>query len=565
MGGLATSIFVALALAVMITAVVAPLFEEASLRKETKAASARLAEMIADPLWDLDLNRAEMLGKAFASDMRVVRVTILETESRETRTIERSSTTDTILVSQPVIYQGHLVGTIGLAFDRGIYRAQIVRDVSVATLVALLVLVASFTGMRWQLGKLRESELARSAAEDALEQTNAALAQAQKMDSIGRLAGGVAHDFNNMLGVIMGHVEFALRQTPRGNPLREDLQEILKATTRSADLTRQLLAFARKQDVVPRVLDVNAVVSDSLNMLERLIGEDIELTWTPAADLWPISMDPSQLDQIIANLCVNARDAIPDVGSLAIATTNCTVDEKFAASHADASRGDYVRITVRDNGRGMTEEIASHIFEPFYTTKDVGEGTGLGLATVHGAVLQNGGFVTVDSVVGRGTTFELYIPRETAAGAASTEEQASAAAAGAGGRETILIVEDEPMLLRMAARGLEMQGYAILRAKSPAEAVQLAGEREGAIDLLLTDIVMPMMNGRDLALTIMKRRPSIKVIFMSGYTSDVGRDSFESLGESHFIGKPFTLAALSEKVRSVLDEATTASTKPERA
>jgi len=552
MGGLTVVIVGCLALVVIVTAVVAPRFEEAALRADTKIAGARVAEMLADPLWDLDLNRAELIGKAFASDKRVVRLTILESESGETRTIERSAATDTILESQPVSYNGHAVGRIGLAFDRGIYRAQILRDVSVATSVAMLVLIASLVGMRWQLGKLRESELARSAAEEALQQTHAALAQAQKMESIGRLAGGVAHDFNNMLGVIMGHVELALRRTPPGAPLHDDLAEVLKATVRSADLTRQLLAFARKQEIVPRVMNVNEVMEDSLTMLKRLIGEDIDVSWQAEAELWPILMDPSQLDQIIANLCANARDAIHGVGTLRLATANCSVDATFCATHPEAEPGDYVKLSVSDSGSGMTEDVAAHIFEPFFTTKEEGHGTGLGLATVYGAVLQNHGFITLQSTVGKGTTFELYFPRHGDAVAISARKREYAVSEK--GFETILIVEDEPMLLRMAARALEVHGYTVLRAGTPADAIGVAADHEGVIDLLLTDIVMPTMNGRDLAVAIMQRRANVRVLFMSGYAADIGRDERLATGETHFIGKPFSLGELTDKVREVLDE-----------
>jgi two-component system cell cycle sensor histidine kinase/response regulator CckA len=550
MGGQAAVIVGCLVLVIALTALVAPHFEEASLRRATKDAAGHFAQMVGEPLWDLDIVRAEQLGTAFASDHRVVRLTIVESETGATRTIEKLATTDTILESQPVVYQGHTVGTIALAFDRGVYRAQIVRDVRVASAVALLVLVASLLGMRWQLGRLRESETKLRAADEALQHSHAALAQAQKMESIGRLAGGVAHDFNNMLGVIMGHVELALRQVPAGAPLHSDLQEVLKATTRSADLTRQLLAFARKQAIAPRLLDVNEVVGDSLSMLERLIGEDIELSWTPAPDLWPVLMDSSQLDQMIANLCVNARDAIPDVGTLAISTANCVVDETFSATHADAAPGDFVKLSVRDSGAGMTEEIASQIFEPFFTTKELGSGTGLGLATVYGAVVQNRGFITVESVVGSGSTFELYLPRHS--GAAPQPAIIEPTSDGSG-RETVLIVEDEPMLLRMAARSLEVHGYDVLRAQSPAEAVKMSTDHSEKIHLLLTDVVMPAMNGRDLATAIKARRPKIQVLFMSGYSPDTGRGQSEIPPDAHFIGKPFTVAELAEKVREVLD------------
>ncbi len=550
MGGQAAVIVACLVLVIVLTALVAPRFEEAALRRATKDAAGHFAQMVADPLWDLDTARAEELGQAFASDHRVVRLTIVESESGATRTIEKLATTDTILESQPVVYRGHNVGSIALAFDRGVIRAQILRDVRVASTVALLVLVASLLGMRWQLERLRESEAKLREADEALQHSHAALAQAQKMESIGRLAGGVAHDFNNMLGVIMGHVDLALRQVPPGAPLHRDLQEVLKATHRSADLTRQLLAFARKQAIAPRLLDVNETVSDSLNMLERLIGEDIELKWEPAPDLWPVLMDSSQLDQMIANLCVNARDAIADVGTLAISTANCVVDEGFSAEHADATPGDFVKLSVRDNGAGMTEEIASQIFEPFFTTKESGSGTGLGLATVYGAVVQNRGFITVASEVGAGSTFELYLPRHSGA---DPQPAIVEPTSDGSGRETVLIVEDEPMLLRMAARSLEVHGYDVLRAASPAEAVRVAADHDKRIHLLLTDVVMPTMNGRDLATAIKVRRPKIKVLFMSGYSPDTGRGQSELPSDAHFIGKPFSVAELAETVREVLD------------
>jgi signal transduction histidine kinase/ActR/RegA family two-component response regulator len=551
MGGLAIVIIACLALVIMVTAVVAPQFEERALRAETRAAATRLSSMLEEPLWDLDMNAAETLGKAFASDKRVVRLTIHETESGAERLIERSATADTVLETKDVLHRGQIVGTIGLAFDRGVYRTQIFRDVIVASSLALLVLVASLTGMRWQLGKLRESEAARASAEAELQRTNSALAHAQKMDSIGRLAGGVAHDFNNMLGVIMGHVDLALHRTAPQTPLADDLQEIRKATTRSAELTRQLLAFARKQEVAPRVIDVNSVVTDSLRMLERLIGEDIELTWHPEKGLWPVSMDPSQLDQIIANLCVNARDAIADVGSLNVSTANCSVDAAWCAGHADALPGDYVRLTVRDTGRGMSDEVAAQIFEPFFTTKDIGQGTGLGLATVYGAVMQNRGFITVQSAPGKGTTFSLYLPRASESETANVAKPPTEAASG--GRETILLVEDEPMLLRMTTRALEIQGYTVLSARSPADALHIESGRSGVIDLLLTDIVMPGMNGRDLAQLIVERRAGINVLFMSGYSADATRGKHGPLEDSHFLPKPFTLTELASKVRSVLD------------
>jgi PAS domain S-box-containing protein len=377
------------------------------------------------------------------------------------------------------------------------------------------------------------------------------LAQAQKMESVGRLAGGIAHDFNNMLSVILGHAEMALAQIDASNPLHADLLEMHKAATRSADLTRQLLTFARKQDVMPRVLDLNATVADSIKMLQRLIGEDITLRWQGGEALWPVSVDPSQVHQILANLCVNARDAIEGVGTLTIATANVVSDVELCALHADAVPGDFVCLTVADDGHGMTPAVVRHIFDPFFTTKAAGKGTGLGLATVYGAVKQNGGFVTVHSVVGVGTRFEVYLPRHV--GAAADDDPARRVAPAARGRETILLVEDEPALLSLTSRMLSAQGYAVLEASGPPAALQLATEHLGRIDLLLTDIVMPDMSGRDLAETLRRLRPGLKCLFMSGFSANrlAGISRFD--GEQQFIAKPFSLVALAEKVRAVLD------------
>jgi len=381
-------------------------------------------------------------------------------------------------------------------------------------------------------------------------QLEAQYRQLQKMESVGRLAGGVAHDFNNMLSVIIGHSELVLGQMEPGTALYADIAEVHKAATRSADLTRQLLTFARKQDVAPRVLDLNATVADSLKMLQRLIGENIRLAWQPATGLWPILMDPSQLDQILANLCVNARDAIHDVGTLTITTGNVVLDAAACAGRAEALPGAYVRLSVTDTGCGMSDEVLAQIFEPFFTTKAVGEGTGLGLATVYGAVTQNRGFVSVQSAVGGGTTFEVYLPRHE--GALAQSNGTGPGATAGRGRETILLVEDEPMVLRLTTRALQSQGYTVLGVQSPDEALRVAREHSGEIDLLLTDVIMPGMNGRDLAKTLTAQNPRLEYVFMSGFSSRVvaghGVDD-----DAHFLGKPFSLAALASTVRRVLD------------
>ena len=401
---------------------------------------------------------------------------------------------------------------------------------------------------------------------------------AQKMESVGRLAGGVAHDFNNMLSVILGQTELALLQLDRGSPLYAGLHEVQVAAQRSADLTRHLLAFARRQTVTPRVLDVDREVSNSLKLLQRLISEDIALRWLPAGDLHPVFIDPAQLDQILANLCINARDAIAglgavasggaapggggaggarprDAGAITLSTADCVLDEAFCLAHPEASPGEYVRLTVRDNGCGMTRDVMANIFEPFFTTKPVGEGTGLGLATVYGAVRQNGGCITVASEPGVGTAFDVYLPQHLA----PVEVEAVAGpAAVPHGTETILLVEDERSLLLLARKTLEQLGYTVLAAPGPKEAIRLAAAYPGTIHLLLTDVIMPEMNGRQLAALLVSSRPALKCIFMSGYTADVIAGMEIINGTMPFVAKPFSRRALAAKVRLVLDGAVTA-------
>ncbi len=390
----------------------------------------------------------------------------------------------------------------------------------------------------------------RKRAEAEAAALQAQLLQAQKMESVGRLAGGVAHDFNNMLGVIIGVAELSAQQLDAQHPLRADFQEIHDAARRSADLTRQLLTFARKQTVARRPLDLNETVARTNRMLTRLIGENVHLEWHPGDALWPVFMDATQLDQILTNLCVNAKDAITDFGTLRITTANCAIDASLAAKHADAAPGDHVRLTVSDTGCGMSAEVAAQIFEPFFTTKGVGEGTGLGLSSVYGAVRQNHGFITVSSILGHGTTFEIYLPRYVGPGEVA---QQGADAAPARGPETILVVEDEPRLLQLTTRALERSGYKVLTAADPAAALALETAYAGTIDLLLSDVVMPQMNGRSLADAMRLRRPRIKWLFMSGFTTDVTGVNGMLDDAERFIGKPFSISALNAKVREVLD------------
>ncbi|MCX6545987.1 MAG: ATP-binding protein [Acidobacteria bacterium] len=401
-------------------------------------------------------------------------------------------------------------------------------------------------------GRKRSEDVLRNLkkAEEARDKMEAQFLQAQKMEAVGRLAGGVAHDFNNMLGVILGHVELAIEQVDPGHPLVADLEGIRAAANRSADVTRRLLAFARKQTVAPRILDLNETMVGMLAMLRRLIGEDINLAWQPGADLWSIKMDPSQIDQILANLSVNARDAIADVGTITIETRNSMLDADYCANHLGSTPGEYVRFSVSDTGCGMDADTLSHLFEPFFTTKAVGKGTGLGLATVYGAVRQNNGFIDVSSKPGRGTTFTIYLPRDRSnAKPVQTEGVEGAALRG---DETILVVEDEPALLKLTTLMLKRQGYTVLVARSPGEAIRLATDYAGQIHLLLTDVVLPEMNGWDLAAHVLSVYPDIQRLFMSGYTSDVVTQHGVLDHGVYFIQKPFSREDLGAKVREAL-------------
>jgi PAS domain S-box-containing protein len=381
-------------------------------------------------------------------------------------------------------------------------------------------------------------------------QAEEALRQAQKMETIGQLAGGVAHDFNNMLQVISSYVEMSLTKARAGQPLHKYLLEIRRAAQRSAEITSQLLAFARKQTVSPKVLDLSDAVARSQKMVQRLVGEDIELAWLPGFELWPVMIDPTQLDQIVANLAANARDAIGGVGRLTIETEKFTCDEEFCAAHADSRVGDYVLLSVSDDGQGMGKETMSHLFEPFFTTKGPGKGTGLGLATIYGIVKQNNGFIDVFSTPGHGTTFKVYLPR---AGGTTAAEQLPGQAAPRAGTETVLFVDDEAAILEMAKDSLEQLGYTVLTASSPEEAIRRSETWVGSIHLLITDVVMPQMNGRQLSERVIAMRPALKCLYMSGYTADVIANRGILEEGVNFIAKPFSLTGLCEKVRKVLD------------
>lgn len=377
------------------------------------------------------------------------------------------------------------------------------------------------------------------------------LNQAQKLESVGRLAGGVAHDFNNMLSVIRGNADLAEGEAGLPSRVKEYILEITRAADRSADLTRQLLAFARKEEVSPRLIRLNNALDGMLKMLNRIIGEDIELEWLPGKGVWPVKMDPSQLDHILVNLCVNARDAIKTDGRIAIETRNIKIDEGFCDTHPGARPGEFVMLAVRDNGEGIPKSVLPNIFDPFFTTKGRGKGTGLGLSTVYGVTRQAGGFITVYSEPGLGSVFHIYLPRVQDTDNNRPENEKSDASPR--GTETVLLVEDEVSILSMIANILEKQGYTVMSTESSVEAVELAASFNGRIDLLLTDVIMPKLNGKDLSAIIRKDRPDLRVIFMSGYTADVIHKSDIERIDGRFIQKPFSNEDLLKTIREILE------------
>jgi PAS domain S-box-containing protein len=372
--------------------------------------------------------------------------------------------------------------------------------------------------------------------------------QSQKMEAIGQLAGGVAHDFNNMLTVIQGLSELSRLKVPEGEELWQYLTQITKAAQRSSDITRQLLAFSRKEIVAPRPVNLNELVRDAQKTLFRLIGEDIRLMFQPAAGLWSVRIDPSQMDQILVNLAVNARDAMPNGGVLSIESANVTIKDTSLLYHIDATPGDFVQLTISDSGVGMDKETQEHIFEPFFTTKETGKGTGLGLSTVYGIVTQNKGFITVYSEPGQGTSFRLFFPRIIEE--VHVEEKVPVAVPS--GTGTVLLVEDDNMVRWMTTQTLELSGYTVIQAESPREAIDLCEKEETAIDLILTDVVMPGMNGREMMEIIRLIRPGIRTLYMSGYTRDLVAQRGVVDEGMHFIQKPFNMTTLVDKINEVM-------------
>ncbi|MBI9104957.1 MAG: PAS domain-containing protein [Spirochaetales bacterium] len=377
------------------------------------------------------------------------------------------------------------------------------------------------------------------------------LAQAQKMESVGQLAGGVAHDFNNMLSVILGYTELALEQVEPSSSMYHKLQEIYNASRRSADITKQLLAFARKQTIEPEILDLNTSLENILLLLRRLIGENITLSWLPGEGLGQIKMDPSQLDQLLTNLCINSRDAIAGVGKITVETDMISFDDEYCEDHPGFISGDYILLAVSDDGCGMDKEILLKIFEPFFTTKEIGQGTGLGLATVYGIVKQNDGFINVYSEPDFGTTFNIYLP--VYLGISGNSEVKPITDINMGGTETILIVEDDAMVLKMSKTMLERLGYTVLTANAPGDAIKLVESNAIRIHLIITDVIMQDMNGRDLAEQLRIIEPESKILFMSGYTSDIIAHRGILDKGICFIHKPFSIQDLAVKVREALE------------
>jgi PAS domain S-box-containing protein len=376
------------------------------------------------------------------------------------------------------------------------------------------------------------------------------LLQSQKMEAVGRLAGGVAHDFNNMLTAIMSYSELLLSEMPADSHQRADMMEILKAAEKATALTKKLLAFSRQQVLRPETVDINATVDGMAKTIRRLIGRNIELSLRLAPKLWTVAADPQELERVIMNLVLNSRDAMPGGGKLIIETSNATIDDDYASTHADTEPGCYVLISVTDTGAGMTREVKDKLFEPFFTTKEKGKGTGLGLPSVYGIVKQSGGFVWVYSELGKGTTFKVYLPRSaepaSSANRALTRNRTS-------GSETILLVEDDEEVRNVATRILRRNGYRVLEAGSGADALRVCEEESEPVDLIVTDIVMPEMNGSELAQKIREKQPDARILFTSGYTEDaVVRQSLLNPGEA-FIEKPFTPASLAKKARDLID------------
>jgi signal transduction histidine kinase/CheY-like chemotaxis protein len=481
-----------------------------------------------------------LLGKGFSSHVIKTGEPLLLTakfkrEMYEQRFVERSGTTSASWLGVPLRTSSRCIGVLVVQHyeDEHAYNDRDLEFLgSVGSQIALAI--------------------ERKRAEINLRTTENQLRQSQKMESIGTLAGGIAHDFNNLMTAVNGYSELVLRGLKADDPMRPKVEEIKKAGERAASLTGQLLAFSRKQILQPKVLDLNSVITGMGRMLPRLIGEDIDLRMELSSSLGKLKADPGQLEQVLMNLAVNARDAMPSGGCLTIKTENISFDEKLAQHHLVVQSGHYVMLSVSDNGSGMDAETKAHIFEPFFTTKEIGKGTGLGLSTVYGIVKQSGGSVWVYSEVGQGTSFKIYLPRvdEVIAPAESSDSLNVAPR----GKETILLVEDEPVVLNLSREVLASYGYQVITAPNGKEGLQVCKEFEGPIDLVITDVVMPLMGGRELAEKVGALRPDTRVLYMSGFTDDAIVHHGVLDDNMCFIQKPFSPSALALKAREVLDQ-----------
>ncbi len=421
-------------------------------------------------------------------------------------------------------------------------------DGRVHTIVTKKTCYVDGQGARFIVGAIRDVTRQESLEEQ--------LRMSQKMEAIGSLAGGVAHDFNNLLSVILGNTAFAMEALRETDPIRSDLLEVKQAAESAAALTRQLLAFSRRQILQPVPLSLNRIAAGIEKMLRRIVGEDLDYVQVLAPDLGMVRADPGQIEQVLMNLVVNARDAMPAGGKLTIETQNVEIDEEHAARHVAVTPGAYVLLAVTDTGCGMDEQTKARVFEPFFTTKRPGKGTGLGLSTAYGIVKQSGGSIWVDSEPGKGTTFKIYLPRDLGTKATVPPRVVTRAT----GTETVLVVEDEEALRKVVRRSLTAAGFTVLTAADGVAALEIAARHTGDIQLLLSDVIMPKMSGRALALEFLKTRPAIKVLYMSGYTDNAIVHHGVLDEGTQFIGKPFTGAELARKVREVLDGNTSSET-----
>ena len=521
--------------------------------KALQASEARyrlLAENAMDVIWTVDMD----MRLTYVSPS-VTRLLGFTAEEAMARTMRQAFTPPSFEKAMNILAEEMAIENAGQGDPNRsrILELELVRkDGSIVPVEGNYCFLRDPTGNAISLLAIVRDITERKEVEEERRKLETQLFHSQRMESVGRLAGGVAHDFNNMLAVILGRSEMALESAIHDDRLRENLQEILKAGKRSADLTRQLMAFARKQTAAPKILDLNNTIAGTIKMLQRLIGEDIDLVWVPGHDIWTVKIDPSQLDQILANLVVNARDAISGVGSVTMRTEKVVIDDSVRAKTPEFIPGDYVLLTVTDTGAGMSKEVSEKIFEPFFTTKELGKGTGLGLSTVYGIVKQNDGFIYATSQAGQGTTFKIYLPRFEAE--AEQDPSEDGVITPPKGTETILLVEDDEAVLDLTKISLQKLGYTVIAAKSPGEAISLTEEHQGDLHLLVTDVVMPEMNGRELFETLRATSPGLKCLYMSGYTADVITHRGILDEGVNFIQKPFVSNELGAKVKQALDD-----------